>query len=157
MTETITHIAVKKIGEKSFSVLSNVTIAIDERGCLVIAAPRISDTNIVTNDVVELLSESQFLLLGRIDNVINSGGVKLFPEQIEAKLSDKIKQRFFVIGIPDEKLGEQVLIVIEGKPAVFDDLLFENLAPYERPKTIRYVSKFIETESGKVRRMETLL
>lgn len=97
MTETITHIAVKKIGEKSFSVLPNVKIATDERDCLVITAPRISDTNIVTNDVVELLSETQFLLLGRIDNVINSGGIKLFPEQIEAKLSDKIKTRFFVI------------------------------------------------------------
>jgi O-succinylbenzoic acid--CoA ligase len=157
MTETITHIAAKKIGEKSFSVLPNVTIAIDERGCLVIAAPRISATNIVTNDVVELLNATQFLLLGRIDNVINSGGIKLFPEQIEAKLFDKIKQRFFVIGIPDEKLGEQVLIVIEGKPAVFDDSVFDALDIYERPKTIRFVPKFIETESGKVKRTETLL
>jgi O-succinylbenzoic acid--CoA ligase len=157
MTETITHIAVKRIEEKYFSVLPNVKIATDERGCLVIVAPRISETNIVTNDVVELLSETQFLLLGRIDNVINSGGVKLFPEQIEAKLSDKIKQRFFVIGIPDEKLGEQVLIVIEGKPAVFDDSVFDALDIYEKPKTIRFVTKFIETESGKVKRKESLL
>jgi O-succinylbenzoic acid--CoA ligase len=156
MTETITHIAVKKIEEKSFTVLPNVTIATDERDCLVIAS-RISDTYIVTNDVVELLSETQFHLLGRIDNVINSGGVKLFPEQIEAKLSDKIKQRFFVIGIPDEKLGEQVLIVIEGKPAIFDDSVFENLPLYEKPKAIRFVPKFIETESGKVKRKDTLL
>ena len=157
MTETITHIAVKKIGEKSFSVLPNVKIATDERGCLVIIASHISETKISTNDVVELLSENQFLLLGRIDNVINSGGVKLFPEQIEAKLSDKIKQRFFVIGIPDEKLGEQVLIVIEGKTTLFDDLIFENLDPYEKPKSICFVTKFIETQSGKVMRKETLL
>ena len=157
MTETMTHIAVKKIGEKSFSVLPNVKISTDERGCLVIVAPRISETKIITNDVVELLSKTQFLLLGRIDNVINSGGVKLFPEQIEAKLSDKIKQRFFVIGSPDEKLGEQVLIVIEGKPTVFDDSVFKNLELYERPKTIRFVPKFIETESGKLKRKETLL
>ena len=157
MTETITHIAVKKIEEKYFSVLPNVTIATDKRGCLVIVAPRISDTKIVTNDVVQLISETQFLLLGRIDNVINSGGVKLFPEQIEAKLSDKIKRRFFVIGIPDEKLGEQVLIVIEGKPAVFDDSVFDDLDSYEKPKKIRFVTKFVETESGKVRRTETLL
>ena len=157
MTETITHIAVKEIGDKYFSVLPNVTITNDERGCLVIVAPRISDTNIVTNDVIEILSETQFHLLGRIDNVINSGGVKLFPEQIEAKLSDKIKERFFVIGIPDDKLGEQVLIIIEGKPTVFDDLVFENLALYEKPKLIRFVPKFIETESGKVKRAESLL
>ena len=157
MTETITHIAVKKIGEKYFSVLPNVKISTDERGCLVIVAPRISETKIITNDVVELLSETQFLLLGRIDNVINSGGIKLFPEQIEAKISGKIKQRFFIIGFPDEKLGEQVLIVIEGKQAIFDDSVFENLAMYEKPKSIRFVPKFIETESGKVKRTETLL
>lgn len=157
MTETITHIAVKRIREKPFLVLPNVKIATDERGCLVLTAPRISASKIVTNDVVELLSETQFLLLGRIDNVINSGGVKLFPEQIEAKLSDKIKERFFVIGIPDEKLGEKVGIVIEGKPVVFDDLVFDNLELYERPKTILFVPKFIETDSGKVKRKETLL
>jgi O-succinylbenzoic acid--CoA ligase len=157
MTETITHIAVKKIGEKSFSVLPNVTIAIDERSCLVIAAPRISDTNTVTNDVVELLTATQFLLLGRIDNVINSGGVKLFPEQIEAKLSNKIKERFFVIGIPDALLGEQLLLVIEGDNQAIDSTIFDHLHPFEKPKAIRFVPKFIETESGKVKRKETIL
>ncbi|MEY3498767.1 MAG: 2-succinylbenzoate--CoA ligase [Bacteroidota bacterium] len=157
MTETITHIAAKRIGEKEFSVLPNVAITSDERGCLVITAPRISDTNIVSNDAVELLSETQFLLLGRIDNVINSGGVKLFPEQIEAKLSGKIKERFFIIGIPDEKLGEQVLIVIEGENQAIDSTIFDHLHPFEKPKSIRFVSKFIETESGKVKRKESLL
>ena len=157
MTETITHIAVKKIGEKSFSVLPNVTIVTDERGCLVIAAPRISDTNIVTNDVVELLNATQFLLLGRIDNVINSGGIKLFPEQIEAKLSNKIKERFFVIGIPDALLGEQLLLVIEGVNQAIDSTIFDHLHPFEKPKAIRFVPKFIETESGKVKRGETIL
>ena len=157
MTETITHIAVKKIGEKSFSVLPNVTIATDERSCLVIAAPRISDTNIVTNDVVELLTATQFLLLGRIDNVINSGGVKLFPEQIEAKISNKIKERFFLIGIPDVLLGEQLILVIEGENQAIDSTIFEHLHPFEKPKAIRFVPKFIETESGKVKRKESLL
>lgn len=155
MTETITHIAVKRIGAKCFSVLPNVKISTDERDCLVITAPRISDTNIVTNDVVELYSETQFNLIGRIDNVINSGGIKLFPEAIEAKLSDKIKQRFFIIGIPDKNLGEQVNIIVEGKSEVFDESIFENLSKYEKPKSIRFVQKFIETESGKVRRKET--
>jgi O-succinylbenzoic acid--CoA ligase len=157
MTETITHIAAKKIGEKSFSVLPNVTIATDERSCLVISAPRISDTNIVTNDVVELLTATQFLLLGRIDNVINSGGVKLFPEQIEAKLSDKIKERFFVIGIPDALLGEQLLLVIEGEKQAIDSTIFDHLHPFEKSKSIRFVLKFTETESGKVKRKETIL
>lgn len=157
MTETITHIAVKKIGKKSFSVLPNVTITTDERSCLVIAAPRISDTNIVTNDVIEFLTATQFILLGRIDNVINSGGVKLFPEQIEAKLSNKIKERFFVIGIPDALLGEQLLLVVEGEKQAIDSTIFDHLHPFEKPKAIRFVPKFVETKSGKVKRKETIL
>jgi O-succinylbenzoic acid--CoA ligase len=89
--------------------------------------------------------------------VINSGGVKLFPEQIEAKLSNKIKERFFVIGIPDALLGEQLLLVVEGEKQAIDSTIFDHLHPFEKPKAIRFVSKFIETESGKLKRKETIL
>jgi O-succinylbenzoic acid--CoA ligase len=68
--------------------------------CLVIDAPKISHEQIVTNDLVEL-NDHQFILLGRIDNVVNSGGIKLIPEQIEEKLSHGIHSRFFVGGIAD--------------------------------------------------------
>jgi O-succinylbenzoic acid--CoA ligase len=156
MTETITHIAAKKIEEKAFSVLPNVKISQDQRQCLVIDAPRISGEKVVTNDLVELVSENQFMLLGRIDNVVNSGGVKLFLEQIEDKLSGKIDSRFFVAGIPDESLGEKLILVIEGENQMFDISILEVLDKYEKPKEIRFVSKFKETESGKVRRKATL-
>ena len=72
MTETITHIAAKRVGEKAFTVLPDVTVSYDERNCLVIHAPKISDDVIVTNDIVELVNENQFIFLGRMDNVINS-------------------------------------------------------------------------------------
>jgi O-succinylbenzoic acid--CoA ligase len=156
MTETITHIAAKKIGEKAFSVLPNVKILQDERQCLVIDAPRISEEKVVTNDVVELVSENQFVFLGRIDNVVNSGGVKLIPEQIEEKLSGKINSRFFVTGIEDELLGEKLILVLESENQSFDKTIFEVLNKYEKPKEIRFISKFKETESGKVMRKETL-
>lgn len=156
MTETITHIAAKKIEEQAFSVLPNVKIAQDERQCLVIDAPRISEEKVITNDLVELVSETQFILLGRIDNVINSGGIKLIPEQIEEKLSDKITSRFFVAGIPDELLGEKLILVVESEKQVFDETVFKTLDKYEKPKEIRFVSKFKETESGKVMRKETV-
>ena len=156
MTETITHIAVKKISDNYFSVLPNVTISTDDRNCLVIDVPRISNAKIITNDVVNIIDNSEFELLGRIDNVINSAGVKLFPEQIEIKLGNKIQTRFFVIGIPDDQYGEQLALVVEGNSISFNDDFFNDLLPYEKPKFIYFVPDFLETESGKIKRKETL-
>jgi O-succinylbenzoic acid--CoA ligase len=82
--------------------------------CLVIDAPKISHEQIVTNDLVELINDHQFILLGRIDNVVNSGGIKLIPEQIEEKLSHGIHPDF-VGGIADAVFGEKLVLVIEGE------------------------------------------
>ena len=99
MTETITHVAAKRVGEKAFTVLPNVKISTDEKRCLFIKAPKISKTVIATNDIVNIISETQFEFLGRYDNVVNSGGIKLMPEVIENKLGKYISNRFFVIGV----------------------------------------------------------
>ena len=154
MTETITHIAAKKIGEKYFSTLPNIKISQDDRNCMVIDAPTISNDTIVTNDLVELINENQFGYLGRIDNVINSGGIKLIPEQIEDKLSNSIHSRFFVTGVQDPVLGEKLILVIEGEKQSLDESTFNDLDKYEKPKEVFYVSKFIETPNGKIKRRE---
>jgi O-succinylbenzoic acid--CoA ligase len=156
MTETVTHIAAKRIGEKAFTTLPNVSISEDERHCLVISAPNLNVKNIVTNDIIELVSDNQFIWLGREDNVINSGGIKLFPEQIEAKLSEKITNRFFVAGFPDEKLGEQLVLFIEGNPYEIESSFFDDLDKYEKPKQIKFIPHFIETETGKIKRSEVV-
>ncbi|NHM06935.1 AMP-binding protein [Flavobacterium sp. CYK-4] len=156
MTETITHIAAKRIGEKAFTVLPNVTISYDDNNCLVIHAPRISDEVIRTNDIVELVNENQFIFLGRFDNVVNSGGIKLIPEQIEAKLSGKIEQRFILSGKPDQTLGEKLVLIIEGEKQPIDEAVFESLDKYEKPKEVLFVPKFKETENGKIIRKDTL-
>ena len=156
MTETITHIAAKKIGEKAFTVLPNVTISYDDNNCLVIHAPHISKEIIVTNDIVELVNENQFVFLGRHDNIINSGGIKLIPEQIEEKLSSRITSRFFVAGKPDETLGEKLILIVEGEKQQLDDTIFDKLDKYEKPKEVFFVSKFIETANGKIMRKESL-
>ncbi|BDU27385.1 AMP-binding protein [Flavobacterium sp. GSB-24] len=156
MTETITHIAAKRLGDSVFSILPNVKISQDERQCLVINVSTISDEPIVTNDLVELVNEQQFIFLGRIDNVINSGGVKLIPEQIEAKLIGKISNRFFVTGLPDTVLGEKLVLVIEGEKQDFPADFFDVLGKYEKPKEIVFVSKFKENENGKLLRKPTL-
>jgi O-succinylbenzoic acid--CoA ligase len=156
MTETITHIAARKVGEKAFTVLPKVTISYDDRNCLVIYAPSISDEVIVTNDLVELVNENQFVFLGRYDNVINTGGIKFIPESIEEKLSGKIDARFFVVGKPDKELGEKVVLVVEGDSFAVDSTIFDGLEKYEKPKEILFISNFKETENGKVLRKETL-
>lgn len=156
MTETITHIAARKLGEKAFTVLPNVTISYDDRNCLVIHAPRISEEVIITNDIVELVNENQFIFLGRMDNVINSGGIKLIPEQIEEKLAGKISQRFFISSKADNELGEKVVLVVEGEKHDFDASLYNTLDKYEKPKEILFIPKFKETPTGKIMRKETM-
>lgn len=181
MTETATHIAIKPLNNTStdnlivnrsdghkaemslFTVLPNIKISTDNRNCLVIDAPKVSDKKIVTNDLVNLISDTQFKWLGRYDNIINSGGVKLNPEQIESKLSKLISNRFFITGIPDKVLGNKLILVLESS-----DLKFEieqlkdkfsnmkSLQKYEIPRDILLVRKFAETKSKKIQRQKTL-
>jgi len=164
MTETITHIAVKQLNRIStlqnkvtyYQTLPNIAISQDERDCLIIDAPNLSKEKIVTNDIIKLHSKTEFEILGRFDNVINSGGVKFFPEQIEAKLQSKIEQRFFIASEKDEILGEKLILILEGESNYFESKVFENLDTYETPKQIRLITHFKESSSGKVLRTETL-
>src|SRR5690554_2997167 len=155
-TETLTHIAARRIGDEHFKLLPNISISLDHRDCLVIDAPRISAEKIITNDLVELKSENEFLWLGRIDNVVNSGGIKIFPEEIEPQLTDKIPHRFFLGGIPDSVLGEKLILVIESEAYAINPEIFEELDKYERPKEVFFISKFAQTESGKIKRNDIL-
>lgn len=156
MTETITHIAAKRIDEKYFTVLPHANISKDERGCLVIEAPLVSKNLVVTNDLVDMPNDVQFCWLGRIDNVINSGGVKLVPELIEQKLADYIPYRFYVIGKEDANLGQKLVLVIEHDAYSLVPEAFESLEKYERPKEVLFIDKFMETPTGKILRKETI-
>ena len=175
MTETVTHIAARKINdlqsalatERSnvpeqypFKTLPNILVSKDSRGCLVIDCPKVSQQPVVTNDLVDMVSDTEFLWLGRYDNVINSGGVKLIPEQIEAKLDGIIEDRFFVTGLPDKKLGQKLGLIVEGN--VNTEGLFKkfkslkNLDKFEVPKEIFVLPKFEETDNGKIKRTATI-
>lgn len=169
MTETVTHIALKKLNNlppslrgkakrsaESFKTLPNISISKDERDCLVIDAPKLAEEKIITNDIVEVYSETEFKWLGRIDNVINSGGLKFFPEQIEAKLQNKIQARFFIASKPHDTLGEQLILLIEGAIESIDPYAFSSLKRNERPKNIFTLRQFVETPSGKIQRKKTL-
>ena len=165
MTETITHVAIKKLNcfkdqeernNAHFELLPEVEISQDERGCLVIDAPHLSDEQIVTNDLVTLHSPTQFEWIGRIDNVINSGGLKLFPEQIEKKISLYLRKPFFITSMPDEKLGQAVTLIVEGDSNELDKNIYKDLSKHEIPKNVFAIPKFVTTKSGKLQRQKTL-
>jgi len=164
MTETITHIAAKRVnnnGDDHFKTLPNIKISRDSRNCLIIDAPNISDNKVITNDLVELMGKNEFKWLGRHDSIINSGGIKLIPEQIERKLSALLEGRFFVVGIPDDLLGNKLVLLLENPklpgPEILERLkTLPTLDKYEIPKEVHVLDAFIETGNGKIQRRKTL-
>ena len=157
MTETITHIAFKQVPNQKFQnvnpyfeAFDEVNIKQDDRGCLVIETPY-DDLIVTTNDIVELIDDRNFNWIGRADNVINSGGIKLFPEQIEGLIKPFVDSDFFITSKPDELLGEKLILVIEGDERKID-LSKANLTKYQKPKEIVFISEFERTESGKIKR-----
>ena len=160
MTETITHIAVRKIGEKIYKTFKGVNLGLDERNCLTIQVDYLGKNKIITNDIVEFEGPHEFIYKGRIDNVINSGGIKLHPEIIEHKIGDLINDSYFVHYKKDEELGQKLILVIE-RNETFDNTtlgllqssLKDILEKYEVPKEIVFLTRFKRTENGKVVRV----
>lgn len=166
MTETASHIALRKLNSPNaqnyFETMPQISVSLDDRNCLVIDAPQFTKQPIFTNDIVEIISFNKFKWIGRIDNAINTGGIKVQAEAIEAKLFSFLKFRFFVSGIKDNVLGEKVIIAAERNPMneneleKFKKLLYKQLSKYEYPKQILFIHKFRETDTGKIQRKESL-
>jgi len=157
MTETLSHIALKKINGDSksdlFSILPGVSISIDNRNCLVV---KVFGKTFITNDIIRMVDNNRFEWLGRYDNVINSGGLKFIPEQIESKLQYIIKHRYYISSEKDNDLGNIIVLFIESEKFSVEkeNSLFEEmrkvLSKYEIPKSIYYLDSFNETSNGKL-------
>lgn len=173
MTETVSHVAARKLNPKRtnedefqlkpFKALPKISFGQDDRNCLIIRAPKIVDKPLITNDIVDLETYKKFYWKGRFDNVINTGGIKIFPEVVERKLQAIITQRFFLAGIPDDALGEKLILFVEAPHSdqFLSDLKegvnqLSSLDKFERPKHIYLIDKFEETDNGKVHRKRTL-
>jgi O-succinylbenzoic acid--CoA ligase len=171
MSETLSHIALKQISpvqENYFTIFNDVEISVDERNCLKIFAPKLNPEILQTNDIVELLNEKQFKFLGRFDNVINSGGVKIFAEELESLVKKHIDRDLVFLGKTDETLGEKLILVIEDElfsescqsersrrlKSQISNFKFEN--KFHIPKEILFLEKFPRAENGKVLRKELL-
>ncbi|MCW5911907.1 MAG: AMP-binding protein [Cyclobacteriaceae bacterium] len=170
MTETLTHIALQKLNgpapENTFRVLPGFEIDTDESDCLIIKTAHLGSEPIITNDIVELVSKDQFRWLGRMDGVINTGGVKIIPEKTESLIAAvfeklNLNNCFFVAGIPHLQFGQSVALIIEGTlqpktKQALSQTLAQALSRYENPKSIHVVEQFVYTRSGKINRAETL-
>ncbi len=161
MTETVSHVALRRlgIGDAIYAALGNVTFSVDDRMCLIVNAPHLSGKRFVTNDMVRLVDDRHFLWLGRYDNVIICGGLKFSAEELECKIAPFLSHRYYVAAAPDDLLGQRIVLVIESEP--YDETVLRQLRVqlaavlqrFEMPREIRFMPRFQETYSGKVRRV----
>ena len=151
MTETLTHIAMRDVKvEKYFNPLEGVQFSQGEKGNLVIEDSFLNLPAFATNDIVEFVEE-RFVVKGRLDHVIISGGVKLFPEEIEGMLSIVIFQPYYISSMPDEVLGQKIVLVVEGDPQDFQLEKINQLnMGIRKPREIIFKPKFNRTASGKI-------
>lgn len=171
MTETLTHIALRKLNgpdrQRAFYPLPGVRISLDVRDCLVIEASHLGPSRVVTNDLATFTPDGGFQILGRADEVINSGGYKVHPRRVEQAAGQVLKSlgvnsRFFATGLPDPVLNQKVCLVIEGAPlpetveAQLRSLLQAALTKYELPREILYRKSFVETATQKIDKHATM-
>lgn len=160
MTETLSHIALRRVNgahpETHFSPLEGVALSQDTEGCLIISDSLTTDAPLVTNDLVELLPDGRFRVLGRRDNVVCSGGIKLQIEEIEHKLAAVISVPFMLTYVNDERLGQALTMLYTGDafPSKLHQLCAARVGRYEVPKHIFRVSSLPMTETGKPARSE---
>ena len=161
MTETMSHVAIKKLNgadaSEWYEGLTGIGFSLDDRGCLQIEALGLGIQMLQTNDLCELRGGHHFKWLGRLDFIINSGGVKVSPEPLEKLLSPFMPFPFFITGIPDEKFGEQVVLLIEARSAELIPVnqilqIISEWPKYQRPKDIYFLPEFAYTPSGKIDR-----
>jgi O-succinylbenzoic acid--CoA ligase len=171
MTETATHVALRRLNgpqeSAAFTPLEGVELHLDERGCLALRGAVTAGEWLQTNDIVELRTDSSFVWLGRWDNVINSGGVKIQVESVEAQLEALQAQRpdlawagrrLAIAGVADQRLGEVVTLVLSGPPLTqaeedpIQSLLRSALDRYALPRRLAYLPALPATPTGKIDR-----
>ena len=158
MTETLSHIALRRInGEEAsdwYTPFPSVEVSLSEDGCLVIDAPEVCEDRLVTNDIAELGGDGRFRILGRKDNVICSGGIKIQAEEVERLLHPHLRVPYLLSKRPDEKFGEVVVLLTEGDVETAKTVCEAVLPKYQRPKAYVHVSEIPLTETGKPARRQ---
>lgn len=155
MTESISHFAVREIGkEEYYQCLEDIEIELSKRATLILHAPHLLDEKLETNDLVEIVGKDKFIWLGRSDFAIESGGLKMHPEQIERVLEKHFKERILISSIPSVEFNNELILIIEGEKRAIDEKIFNALNAYERPKKIFFLDAFVES-NAKINRIKT--
>lgn len=152
MTETASNIALRTIDSDVFHILGDLSIK-EANGCLALKGTITDHQWIYTNDRVEVIDHNRFKWIGRSDFIINSGGIKYNPETIESKLKEQIHCPFIISSMPDSKLGERIILIVQSVQQLNPD--FSKLSRYETPKEIYYVDQMVYTGSNKINRKAT--
>lgn len=155
MTETLSHIALRKLNGKDASKyyipFPSVKLSLSEDNALIIDAPLVADERLYTNDIACINADGSFYIVGRKDNIINTGGVKVQIEEVESLLKPLLNIPFAITSLSDAKFGEVILLVIES--SINEELLNE-LPKYYRPKRVFIIDKIPLTGTGKISRKE---
>ena len=162
MTETLSHIALRRLNgpeaSEWYTPFPSVKVSLNEDSCLVIDAPLVCATRLVTNDIAELSSGTvpnmKFRILGRKDNVICSGGIKIQIETVERQLRPHLQAPFLITKRPDAKFGEAVVLLTEGAVDEGRRVCAQVLPKYNQPKAYLHVDKIPLTATGKPARKE---
>ena len=183
MTETLSHIALRRLSGPEatdwYTPFPSVSVSLNDEGCLVIDAPEVCAETLVTNDIAELATQRgqslmcsassahegqspcvanvPFKILGRKDNVICSGGLKIQAEEVERQLRTHLREPYLITKRPDEKFGEAVVLLTEGDTASAKAVCEAVLQKYLRPRAYIHVSKIPLTETGKPARRQAEL
>ena len=157
MTETLSHIALRRISgpeaSEWYTPFPSVEISQSPDGCLIINAPEVCPKTLVTNDIVEIENKC-FRILGRKDNVICSGGIKLQIEEIERELKPYVRVPYIISKRKDEKFGEIVVLLTEGSIDEAKAICEKYLPKYHVPKVYIHIDKIPLTETGKPARKQ---
>ncbi|WP_185140284.1 AMP-binding protein [Proteiniphilum sp. X52] len=159
MTETLSHIALRRISGAQatsyYTPLPTVGLALSEDNRLVVDAPWVTNEPFITNDIAELRPDSSFRIVGRIDNVINSGGIKIQIEAVEQVLQPHITGNFAIGSIPHPKLGEAIILVMEQSddPVYVEKTIRRLLPRHQQPILIHITEVIPQTGNGKIDRL----
>lgn len=165
MTETLSHIALRRLSgpEASdwYTPFPSVKVSLSDEGCLVIDAPEVCPEPLVTNDIADLSPgpgpSDRFRILGRKDNVICSGGIKIQIEEVERLLRPLMRVPYLICKRPDPKFGEVAVLLTEGSVDDARQVCERILPKYHLPRHYLHVDHIPLTETGKPARQQAAL
>lgn len=158
MTETLSHIALRRLNgadaSEFYTPFPSVQVSLSDDDCLVIDAPEVCPQTLVTHDIAELLPSSQFRIIGRKDNVICSGGIKIIAEEVERLLRPHLHTPYLISKRPDPKFGEIVVLLTEGSITDARSVCERMLPKFHQPRAYVHVERIPMTQTNKPARKQ---